>query len=219
MESPRDHCIRCGECCLKSSPTLQKQDLLLVKSGFIKKKDVYTIRRGELVKDNINDDLMVTPIELIKIKTKDRGSGECVFYDKAGKACTIYEQRPAQCVALKCWDTEDFMRVYRGPKAARRDVVENEVALGMMEAHERRCGYFTLREYVKQIESDGEKALTKILDQLKFDFHLRPFITQKLGFDPDEMDFILGRPLIETIKIFGLKVIREPDGSFLLTTK
>jgi len=42
-------------------------------------------------------------------------------------------------------------------------------------------------------------------------------IPEKLGVDSDEIDLILGRPLTETIIMFGLKVIREPDGSFLLT--
>ena len=71
MENERDHCIRCGECCLKASPTLQMQDLVLINSHFIKKEDLYTIRKVEIVNDNINDRLQASPRELIKIRERE----------------------------------------------------------------------------------------------------------------------------------------------------
>ena len=60
MERPRDHCIRCGECCLRSSPSLQITDAPLVYEGPIKRVDLYTIRVGELVQNNIRDELKAT---------------------------------------------------------------------------------------------------------------------------------------------------------------
>ena len=218
MEKPRDHCIRCGECCLKASPTLQVQDRLLVVNNQIKKEDLYTIRRGELVRDNISDALVVTHTELIKIKERDGEARGCVFYDEAGKACTIYAHRPVQCSAFRCWDTAAFMEVYKGPKLMRRQVLEDRVLLGLIEEHEKRCSYAVLEEQARQIESKGEEVVERILDLLKFEYHLRPFVCEKLGLNPDEMDFFFGRPLTKTITMFELRVIREPDGSFLLTT-
>jgi hypothetical protein len=53
---------------------------------------------------------------------------------------------------------------------------------------------------------------------LKFDYKIRLLISERLDIDSVEMDFILGRPFTETITMFGLKVTREPDGSFFLTT-
>ena len=218
MGKRRDHCIRCGECCLKASPTLQMEDLPLLRQKSIRRKDLFTIRRGELIRDNVNENLQVTQVELIKMKERRGGVGGCIFYDDTRKACTIYEHRPVQCSAFKCWDTEDFDRVYSGPKLTRKEVVQGEVLLGMVEEHEKRCSYSVLEKRVKQIESEGEKAVRKILDLLRFDFHLRPFISEKLGLSSEEMDFLFGRPLSDTITMFGLKVVREPDGSFLLTT-
>lgn len=218
MDRVRDHCVRCGECCLKASPTLQVEDLHLVKKDLIGKKYLYTIRKGELVRDNVHEDLVVNKRELIKIRERERGKGGCIFYDDLGRACTIYENRPAQCSALKCWDTRDFVRIFKGPKLKRKDVVKDKVLLEMMAEHERRCGYAILEKQVKRIELDGEEAVEKILHMLKFDFQLRPFISEKLGLHASEMDFYFGRPLTETIAMFGLQVIREPDGSFLLTT-
>jgi Fe-S-cluster containining protein len=184
----------------------------------IKKENLYTIRRGELVRDNITDGLVVTHTELIKIKERDGETRGCVFYDEAGKACTIYAHRPVQCSAFKCWDTDEFMKAYKGPKLMREQVVEDGVLLGLIEEHERRCSYAVLEEHAREIESKGEEVVERILDLLKFEYHLRPFICEKLGLNPDEMDFFFGRPLIKTITMFGLRVIREPEGSFLLTT-
>lgn len=216
MERPRDHCIRCGECCLRSSPSLQITDAPLVHERLIRRSDLYTIRVGELVQDNIRDELKVTDTELIKVREKESGGG-CIFYDDAEKKCTIYGHRPAQCKALTCWDESEFMRVYAGPKTDRRDIVRDNNLLRLMAEHEKMCAYSLLDRYVKQIESSGEKAVEKILEILKFDHDIRWLIPEKLSIDPHEMDMILGRPLMETIIMFGLKVVREPDGSFLLT--
>jgi Fe-S-cluster containining protein len=214
---PRTHCIRCGECCLKSSPTLQMQDLHLVKNGWLAKKSLLTIRKGEMVRDNIQGTLTVTDQEMIKVREKDGSGRGCLFYDDQAKACRIYQQRPLQCAALKCWDTEDFRRVFGGPKLTRETLIHDETLQGLLEMHEKRCSYELLEGHVRGIEREGEEAVKRIMEILKFDFHLRPFVSRKLGVDEGEMDFIFGRPMIDTIVMFGLKVVQEPDDSFLLT--
>ena len=219
MVKARDHCIRCGECCLKGSPTLQMEDWNLVNKGMIGKKDLYTIRKGELVKDNINEGLVVTNTELIKVRERKGESGGCIFYDDPGKRCTIYEHRPLQCAALKCWDTKEFLEVFRGPKLMRKQAIEDQVLSGLIEEHEKRCGHALLERLVGDIVSKGEEAVQQILDLLKFDYHLRPFVAERLGLKPEEMEFFFGRPLKETITMFGLQVVQDPDGSFTLTTK
>jgi len=216
MEKARDHCIRCGECCLRSSPSLQIIDAPLVYESVINKSDLYTVRVGELVRDNIRDELKVTDTELIKVREKEAGGG-CIFYDDAEKACNIYGNRPAQCKALACWDESEFMRVYAKPKAGRKEIIHDPTLLHLIEEHEKRCAYAQLEGCVKRIERDGETAVEKILEILKFDHNIRLLIPEKLGVDSDEMDLILGRPLTKTIAMFGLKVVREPDGSFFLT--
>ena len=213
----RTHCIRCGECCLASSPTLQRKDIPLLKKGILKRNDLYTIRIGELVRDPVQEKLTTTDKELIKIREKSH-AGVCVYYDEETRACSIYEHRPLQCAALACWDTTLFKEAYNTPKAGRKDIVRNGILLGLMEAHDRRCSYAELEESVKRIEEEGEKAVQKTLELLKYDSHFRPFISKKMDIAPEEMDFLFGRPLIDTIHMFGLKVMRKSDGSFLLTT-
>lgn len=212
----RDHCIRCGECCLASSPTLQMADVSLVYDGLIEKGNIYTIRAGELVRDNIQGELKVTDKEILKIREKENGKG-CIYYDDDGNACTIYEYRPIQCRALACWDESEFIRVYARPKADRRDIINDRDLLRLMAGHDKKCGYMGLEKCVRQIEKEGEEAVKSILELLKFDYKIRLLISEKLDIDSAEMDFILGRPFTETINMFGLKVIREQDGSFFLT--
>lgn len=216
---PRNSCIRCGECCLQSGPSLQLQDLHLIKNHFISKSQLYTIRKGELVKDNIHDQFIITQEEMIKLKEKSGNVKECIHYDDAKKACTIYTHRPSQCAALKCWDPTEFKKVFNSPKLARSHIVDDPVLLGIMEEHEKRCGYKLLENIIKKIETEGHKAVEEILDILRFDYDLRPFISEKFSLDPQEMDLYFGRPLITTIVMYGLEVRHEANGGFLLTKK
>jgi Fe-S-cluster containining protein len=194
------------------------QDLYLVKNNWLPKKSLLTIRKGEMVRDNIRGAMTVTDREMVKVREMDGKSGGCLFYDEDDQACRIYLQRPLQCAVLKCWDTEDFMKVFEGPKLTRETLIQDETLRGLMEVHEKRCGYNLLEDLVRGIEKQGEEAVRRIMELLRFDFHLRPFVSRKLGIDEGEMDFIFGRPMVDTIAMFGLKVVREPDGSFLLTT-
>ena len=216
VTSSRTHCIRCGECCLGSSPTLQIADVSLVYDRFIERGNLYTIRLGELVRDNIRGELRVTDKEIIKIKEKEKNRG-CIYYDEKAKACTIYEYRPIQCKALACWDESEFMRVYARPKVDRRDIIRDKIVLGLMNEHNKRCSYSELDKCVRKIEQEGEEAVGGILETLRFDHHIRAFTSKKLGIDLSEMDFLFGRPLTQTITMFGLKVIKNSDGSFFLT--
>jgi Fe-S-cluster containining protein len=212
----RDHCVRCGECCLKASPTLQREDIALVFENRITPADLYTIRVGELVRDNVNGELRTTDVEIVKVREQE-GSDGCAYFQESAKACGIYPHRPSQCVALKCWDPTDFMEVYAGEKAARKDLVRDPALLGLMERHDAECSYEALEGHVASIREEGEKAVERIIRILKFDHNLRPLVTQRLGVGPNELSFYFGRPLTDTLVMFGLKVTRQPDGTFFLT--
>ena len=216
MDPPRDHCIRCGECCLRASPSLQVSDISCITEGLIQRSDLYTLRAGERVQDNIEGGLKRTEREVIKVRERE-DNGACIFYDEEDSRCTIYEHRPIQCVAMKCWDNAEFMRIYREPKASRKDLIHDSQLLRLMAAHEERCGYDRLERCVIAIESSGEKAVENILGILKFDHEIRLLVSKKLKINDNELDLVFGRPLTKTITMFGLKVVREPDGSFLLT--
>ena len=216
-DSTRNHCIRCGKCCLKSSPVLHIQDIALFTNNSIHKSKLYTIRKGELVKDPIKHELIATPHELIKLKELENIRSGCIYFDKTDNGCIIYKNRPSQCSALKCWDTEDFMVTYNSPKLERRDIIEDGTLLGLIAEHEKRCSYSLLKNLVEQINNKGEKVLDETLEILRFDHQIRPFISKKLDLKSMHMDLYFGRPLTETISMFGLQVEQKSDGTFLLT--
>ena len=101
-QAPRTHCIRCGECCLEGSPSLHTKDLELIDKGDIERGILYTIRKGELVRDNVQGKMVIVDQEMIKIKEKQRERGGCSLYNEREKACLKYEKRPIQCSVLKC---------------------------------------------------------------------------------------------------------------------
>ena len=49
--------------------------------------------------------------EILKLKGKSGGRG-CAFHDERGRACGLYERRPAQCRALFCQDTSALAAMY-----------------------------------------------------------------------------------------------------------
>jgi len=214
-DAPRTNCIRCGTCCMKGGPTLHEEDAILFSNGVLNKADVYTLRKGEVIR-NIDDTLMVIEQEMIKIK----GQGEswsCLFYDGDENACKIYQDRPAECRALQCWDLKGLREVMTRPYLQRVDLINPDDGLHrIIEAHEEKCAYVTLNAAVKGLqEADSGKAAEKILDLLQYDDYLRPFLAEKLKMDPNVMDFFFGRPLKTTIRIHGLCVKKEGDGFFL----
>jgi Fe-S-cluster containining protein len=188
----------------------------LLRSGRLTFSHLYTLRAGELVWDNIAGELRITAEELVKVKEKGNKEG-CLFYDGEENACRIYAHRPVQCATLNCRDPREFLRVHGGPKITRREVVEDRILLGLIEEHENRCSYRMIEGHVERIQREGEKAVGKLLELLRFDTTLRPFVSEKLGLDSGAMDFLFGRPLLKTVTMFGLMVERQADGSFFLT--
>lgn len=218
IEVKKTHCTRCGECCLAAGPSLQKSDLPLFFNHVLDSTHLYTIRKGELVRDNINDALKFTDQEIIKLKDRETGKG-CILYDDGEKACTIYADRPSQCRAFACWDSEEFKAVFAEPKATRKDIIRDPNLLRLISAHEKTCDYQVISHYVKQIQQKGDSIIREVLKILQYDQDIRRLTHEKQGIDPRELDLLYGRPLTETIHMFGLTVKQEADGSFLLTTE
>lgn len=218
-ETSRTHCIRCGTCCMKGGPTLHEEDGILFAKGILERSHVYTLRKGEVVR-NIDDTLVVLEQEIIKIKGQLE-AWTCMFYDDDQKACRIYDHRPIECRALKCWDLKGFKEVMARPCLLRRDLIKpDDGILKIIGAHEQRCAYETLESVVSRLQGpDSDKIVGKILDLLQYDHYMRSFIAEKLKVDRSEMDFLFGRPLTTTIRMFGLCVKEEGDTFLLVPMK
>ena len=148
---------------MQGGPTLHDEDAILFAKGILERAHVYALREGEVVR-NIDDTLMVLEQEIVKIKEQSR-AWTCMFYDDEQKACRIYEHRPAECRALKCWDLRGFEDVMARPGLQRRDLIKpDDGILKIIEAHEHRCSYEALESAIKELRGpDSDKAVEKIL--------------------------------------------------------
>jgi len=189
---------------------------LLFKKGILSRHDVYTLRKGEVVR-HVDDTLKELEEEIVKIKGQG-GGWTCMFFDNDKTRCAIYQDRPLECRVLQCWDHHALQRAMEKPYLQRRDLLGiHDGLLKLITSHDQRCGYDTLKAAVRQVEgSDPDKGVERVLDLLQYDDFMRPFLIEKLRISPDTMDFLFGRPLTETIRRFGLQVKMDGETRMLV---
>ncbi len=183
----RNSCIRCGVCCKKGGPAFHLEDRHLIEQGFIHAKNLYTIREGELISDNVKGGIVSAESDIIKIRGKSDNSWACCFFDETG--CTIYEHRPVECRALKCWDTHEIEALYSRDRLSRKDLLFKVKQLWeMIEDHNARCSY--------------QKVISNQLSEIEtisYDDHFRQLLAEKSVVKPDMTDFLFGRPMRITL--------------------
>jgi Fe-S-cluster containining protein len=201
---PISECMRCGTCCKKGGPSFHHADKTLIEEGVIHSKYLYTIRKGELAYDNVKQCLEPVSSDVIKIKGKNK-SRTCIFFNEPQSACTIYENRPIECRALKCWDTEALEDLYAKKRLTRKDLIsEIEGLWGLIKDHQERCNYKTIQKLVDALNSnmrDNERQ--KLNEIIQFDAEMRKLVVSTAGLDAEMLDFLFGRPLTRTIKKLG----------------
>ncbi len=182
-------CRRCGTCCKKGGPSFHSEDRFLIEDGLILSKHLYTIRKGETVYDNVTGRLCSAESEIIKIKGK-HGRWTCVFFNEHG--CDIYDNRPIECRALKCWDTRDIEKIYACNRLSRKDLLSEIKGLWeLIQDHESRCSYQKLRQLLKQSPENKDE----IQLMLAYDKEIRAVASEKGRIDPEMTDFLFGRPM------------------------
>jgi Fe-S-cluster containining protein len=207
-EKPIDQCARCGTCCLKGGPALHDEDSGLVESGQIPLASLYTIRQGELARDNVSGGLICLDSEIIKIKNIS-GEQSCMYYDKALQSCRIYDHRPAECRALECWDNDAIIHMYAQNRLSRRNLLTSiPWVLELIQTHETRCSFTQIHRLISLREKGdptGAKGLQVMVNE---DAQFRLMLIEKGKIAQDMLDFLLGRPLAHTLLLdFGIKVI------------
>ena len=220
MTSPPEiqACRRCGTCCQKGGPALHPVDKALVDDGTIPAGCLYTLRRGELAEDALSGSLVVLRAELIKLKGM-KENWTCIFFDASENCCRIYDRRPLECRLLKCWDTRELEHFYSERRLTRRDLLAGFAGLwDLVSDHDTRCSYATLKQLVRQLQQGDRAAVGMIVEMVRYDTEIRKLVSEKAGLDPGLNDFLLGRPLTETIKMFGLQIV-EIEGKYTVTKK
>ncbi len=198
------HCRRCGTCCEKGGPALHRDDRVRIEDGRLPAKYLFTIRKGEPVKDNVKGGLGFAQSDIIKIKHRTGWTG-CVFYDASTLGCRIYDDRPLECRVLKCWDTAALETVYAKNRLTRKDLLSTVTGMwDLVQEHEARCAYRKVRALVAAARSDND---TRAVDQLKYmiryDQQVRLLLLSKAPANSDLILFLFGFPLKETVRRFG----------------
>ncbi len=206
-------CVLCGECCRKGSPTLQLEDLELLKLGRLPWHELFTIRRGQPVHSPFKNEISFLVDERVKVREK-AGTQECVFFDHATDQCLVYEDRPAQCRAQACWDPTLAEDLAKQPYLTRRDVFADiELLLDLIEEHDQRCSFSALKNAFERLEPDNAETLDEILNLLAYEDHFRHFLGEQLKIPRENLDLVFGKSLVDLVPLFGFRVVEEPDGS------
>ncbi len=215
-EHKQSNCIRCGTCCKKGGPSFHLEDKDLIEKGIILSKYIYTIREGEPAFDNVQGRLLTATTDIIKIKG-DKHSWTCIFFDEDDNNCKIYKSRLIECRALKCWNTEALEMIYSKNRLTRKNLLSKNKGLwNLIEDHQARCSYKKIKGFVRKLSTDKKnKAIEGILDIIQYDIHLRPLLAEKAGINPDMIDFLFGRSLTETIKMYNLQVKHKGNRYYL----
>lgn len=208
-----DQCQKCGTCCRKGPPGLHIQDRDLYLSGILRKNHLLTLRKGESVFDNVQDRIKILSEEMIRIRSRE-GEKTCLFLEEGSNYCSIYSHRPAECRAMKCWDTREIKHVYQMPGLRRSDLVPEDCALfEILSEHESRCPLETVRELVREFQKSEDKSLLdKLAEFLDMDRRLRKSLQEKTAAESASLDFVLGRSLDRVLPAWGLEVKPKERG-------
>ncbi len=209
--SLKNTCRRCGTCCRKGGPSFHHEDRHLVERGIIEARSLYTIRKGEPAWDNVLGRVMPVDSDIIKIKGK-KGGWACIFFDEAGKCCTIYEHRPVECRTLKCWDTRDIEKIYNRNRLIRQELIGQVRDLwSLVENHQARCSYDTVYEIVNRLHAAPHEkdVMDRLYDMLEYDRQIRTMMSEKAEKISEMTEFLFGRPLAETVAALGISLEKE----------
>ena len=209
-------CIRCGACCEKGGPCFHQEDRMLVEKGVIPSKYLYTIRSGELARDNVKGCLTPVVSDIIKIKGKEDG-WTCIFFDRIKKVCRIYTDRPLECRALKCWDTLALEQIYASTRLTRKDLISDAKGLwDLIEDHQKRCDYVKIHRLIEDLTSGNRnQARRNLMEIIQYDAEIRKLVVARGGMDAEMLDFLFGRPLTVTLRNCGLN-LRHKGGKIIL---
>ncbi len=217
VEATRETCRRCGECCLRSGPTLLLPDLELLQQEVISWNDLYTLRRGDLGTSREG-----TPVVLGEERLKIRevpGSQQCTFYQAATQGCRIYDHRPEQCKTQHCWGEppappapEEFLN--------RQHLFTQVPELWeLIQAHRERCDLTRLRQGLEEVADGSEASSEAVFEALHFDHYLRKTLQEDWGLTPATIELILGRPVTRFLKDLGFQATLTPEGVFHITPR
>jgi Fe-S-cluster containining protein len=148
--------------------------------------------------------------DIIKIKGKE-DTWTCIFFDEQNKQCSIYNDRPQECRALKCWDTRELEKMYARRRLTREDLIAGIEGLwDLIKDHQERCDYQKIKKLINDLAGPyKDKARKKLLEIIQFDAEIRQLVVDQGGLEPAMLDFVFGRSLKKTLPNYGVKIRQE----------
>jgi Fe-S-cluster containining protein len=212
VQASQEICLRCGECCMKSSPTLLVSDLPLFTQEVLTWHEVYALPKGDLATSREGKP---QPLQEERLKVREvPGSRQCWFYQAAQQKCRIYEERPEQCRRQQCWgepplepDTADFLN-RRHLFGQIKDIWD------LIAAHQERCDRVQVREALVHLAEGREEAGDVLFEALHFDHHLRQMLLKEWELSAAATEMLLGRSLTDFLRDLGIKASLTSEGVF-----
>lgn len=221
------NCTRCGQCCRLGGAVLHLEDLglLVLHDSDGEKKaslaDLVTLRKGELARDDVLGTLLPLDEECVKIApSAESPDWTCRFLVEADKAeCALYRHRPAQCRALDCSDTGAIATLYASNRATRMAILNAvgapETWRELIPAHEETCAFSRVAPLARLVlppinpGSPAELEATEaLLETIRYDISFRSLCVERGNIPIEILPFLLGRPLADTLGMFGLALNR-----------
>lgn len=200
-----DTCRQCGTCCRKGGPILHHEDLILCQNNILTAQHLITIREQEPVFSPLGANIEPAPQELIKLSGIN-GTWTCLFFKEDNQTCGIYQNRPLECRALKCWDTGELERIIYQQTLSRRDIIAPDNPIWpLLEWHNEHCQYGKLADLTIQ-ELGGESRITIIIND---DLSVRQRALTMFNLNLAEELFYFGRPMFKSLPASKLAV--RPD--------
>jgi Fe-S-cluster containining protein len=187
----------------------------MFRKDLLKPTDLITIRKGEPVYSNFTGEVAPAPVEMIKIK-ENPDSKTCSFFRRMDDSCAIYENRPEQCRDQECWNPA-HVPAAGGERLQRAALLKDTAQLwDVIQHHENRCAQDEFSRAMARLSATHGQTVEEVLELLRYDHYIREFVMEQFGLNPDSMSFFFGRPLKETLFMYGLRLEEQPDGCFLL---
>ncbi len=193
---------------------MHMDDRPYVESTLIKAGALVTIRKGELAFYPMAEHPQPVENEFLKILGSN-ADWSCRFYDSDLSSCSIHDQRPSACRALKCWDTEDVLDLAGKKLLTRFDFLRNNDSLLQVVCNhedEITCPDFTALSQQLNESTDQKGTLQQLADLVNRDLYLRSQATKTHNLSLSQELFYLGRPFFQVISPLGITVLESAKG-------
>ncbi len=211
----RPYCLKCGTCCKKDTPSLLMEDMPLLRHDVIRPEHLYTVRKGETVYSALEDETVELTHEIIKVQSV-KGTSRCIFFRGLDGLCSIYDNRPMQCRLQECWNPDRMTHI--SLEYITREHVFGSVdqLLEVIKAHEERCSVEVWKRAMERLAATRGHSVAEVLELLKYDHIARRFLQDKFGVKSEVSALVLGRPLKDSLPLYGLELAEDPGGAFVL---